>query len=160
MRAGRAILAVVFSVLAGPALAQVPGWSYSPLPAEGDRASMGCDREAGPEAFTCLAVRCEDDYLAGVHVHSSRAQGDAGHWEMNIDRENRLSLAMPSEAPYGARFLEDGEWLLERIRHGGYVILRHTDDTESGFAFIDLAGSFRAVHEALAFCAPRLPASE
>ena len=159
-QAGLRRLALTFLALsfAAPVSAQSPGWRYSPLPGEGDRASMGCDREASADAFTCIAVRCEADYGTGVHVHSMREGGDAGAWEITIDRETRILAAAPSDAPYGARFFEDGEWLLDRIRHGGFAIMRHVEDEDAPFAFIDLTGSFYAINAALAYCAPRLPA--
>lgn len=150
---------IVAMTITAPALAQAPGWSYSPLRGEGDRATLGCDRDATEQDFACMAVRCEDDFSVGVYVHTSRQGGDAGRWEMTVDRENHTAEARTSEAPYGARFTpEDAEWLEERLRHGAFVYLRHVEDTQEAFRFIDLTGSFYAINRALAFCAPRVPA--
>lgn len=143
-----------------PAFAQVPGWGFSTLPGEGDRAAMGCDRDASAEAFSCLAVRCEDDFTVGVHVHTSRKEGDGGIWEMTLDREARSFRAEPSDAPYGARFVEGADFLLDRIRHGTFIYLRHSANPEAPFAFIDLSGSMRAISEALYWCAPRVVPDE
>lgn len=146
-------------LLAMPAAAHQSGWSYSPLAGEGDRAALGCARDSTPEDYACLAVRCEDDYTIGVHIHAARPDGDAGLWQMTLDREDRSFVAAPDPAPYGARFgKDDAEWLLERLRHGSFVYLRHAEDTEAPFRFIDLTGSLAAIDTALYWCAPRVPA--
>lgn len=143
-----------------PVAGQQPGWHYSPLPGEGDRASMGCARGSNLEGFTCLAVRCEPDFTTGIHVYSSRPQGDRGSWEMTLDRETRTLSTTPDETPYGARLDDVDGWLLDGLRHGTFVYLRHSDDMEGAFAFIDLSGSFRSIAEALQWCAPRVPRSD
>jgi len=152
-RLGAALLILALSGLS--ATGQEPGWHYSHLPGEGDRASMGCARDSTPDDYACLAVRCEDDHSVGVYVHSTRSGGDAGRWEMTVDRENRIAPAEPSAAPYGARFSADSDWLLDRLRHAGFVYLRHSGDTQAPFRVIPLRGSMRAITEAVAFCAPR-----
>ena len=156
----RAAGLIAFLVLAQPASAQTGGWHFSPLPGEGDRAAMGCARDATPENFTCLVVRCEDDFSTGVHVHSSRFGGGAGTWEMTLDRENRSFVAEKSDTPYGARISEGADLLLDRLRHGTFVYLRHSADEHAPFAFIDLSGSMQTIAEALYWCAPRVPPTE
>lgn len=146
----------ILLLLIAPAPGQEPGWHYSPLPGEGDRATLGCDREATRDDFTCLAVRCEDDFSVGVHVHTSRRHV-LGRWDMTIDRENASVVAEAAEGPYGGRFHNKAEWLLERISQGTFIYLRHAEDSEGAFAYIDLSGSLYAVNRALAFCAPRVP---
>ena len=153
------ILAFALALLTAPVAAQQPGWHYSPLPREGDRATLGCDRDATPEAFTCLAVRCEDDYSTGIHVHTSRADV-LGTWAMTLDRETASFVAEESDAPYGGRFIARSDWLLDRIKQGTFIYLRHVEDREGSHAYIDLGGSLYAVNAALAHCAPRLPAAE
>lgn len=143
-----------------PASAQESGWHYSPLPGEGDRASMGCGRDNTPEAFTCLVVRCEDDFSTGIHIHTSRAAGGGGAWEMTVDRETRVLAAKADGSPYAARFADPDGWLLERLRQGTFVYLRHENDAGAPYVYIDLAGSLAAINEALHWCAPRLPAIE
>lgn len=156
-----AALIVSALLLASPPVAgQQPGWHYSPLPGEGDRASMGCARGSDAEDFTCLVVRCEDDYTTGIHLHASREEGATGAWGMTLDRETRLVDARPDMAPYDARLADPDGWLLDGLRHGSFVYLRHTDDAESASAFIDLTGSLRAIEEALYWCAPRVPPAE
>lgn len=150
-------LILALCLVASPADAREAGWRYSPLPGEGDRATLGCDRDATPDEFTCLAVRCEDDFTTGVYVHTSRPRV-LGEWEMTLDRENATFLAESSEAPYGGRFIAEAEWLLERITQGAFIYLRHAEDQAGSFAYIDLKGSIKAVAGALAFCAPRQPA--
>jgi hypothetical protein len=150
-------LILALCMAATPVAAQQPGWHYSPLPGEGDRAALGCDRHATQDDFVCLAVRCEDDFTTGVHVHTSRP-GKLGLWEMTLDRENASLATEPSGAPYGGQFIKDADWLLERIEQGTFVYLRHADDEAGSFAYIDLTGSLRAINRALAYCAPRVPA--
>jgi hypothetical protein len=149
-------LILALALLAGPAGAQEAGWHYSPLPGEGDRATLGCDREATPDDFVCLAVRCEDDFSTGVHIHTSRREAP-GTWDMTLDRENASFVAEQSDAPYGGRFVEDADWLLERIAQGTFIYLRHAEDESGSFAYIDLTGSLFAINRALAYCAPRVP---
>lgn len=147
---------LALALSATPAVAQEAGWHYSPLPGEGDRATMGCDRNATPENFTCLVVRCEDDWSVGTYVHTSRP-GVLGTWDMTLDRETADFVAEPSPSPYGGRFVERSDWLLERIRQGTFIYLRHVDDIDGSFAYIDLGGSLFAINAALAYCAPRIP---
>jgi hypothetical protein len=154
------VLSLALLLCAAPAMAQTPGWHYSPLPGEGDRASLGCARASTAADFTCLAVRCEDDYSVGVHIYSTRASGDAGRWLMTADREDRALETMTGETPYGAKFADESGWLLDRLRQGTFIYLRHEDDNDVGFAYIDLAGSFHAIEEALYWCAPRALESE
>ncbi len=152
-------LILALALWAPPVLAQNPGWHYSPLPGEGDRASLGCARGSTEEDFTCLAVRCEDDFSIGIHIHASRVSA-GGRWAMTLDREDRVIAAMAGASPYGAKLIDDDGWLLERLRQGTFVYLRPADDEGAGFAYIDLAGSFHAIEEALYWCAPRVPAAE
>ncbi len=144
-------------LLTGPAAAQTPGWHYSPLAGEGDRATLGCDRDSTATDFACLAVRCEDDFSVGLHIHTSRHPDDLGTWEMTLDRENKQVEAVASEAPYGGRIATETEWLLQGLRHGTFIYLRHADDVGGPFRFIDLSGSLYAITAALAWCAPRVP---
>jgi hypothetical protein len=160
MGSHRATGLIACLILAQPVLAQTAGWQFSPLSGEGDRAAMGCARDATPENFTCLVVRCEDDFSTGLHVHSSRFGGDAGTWDMTLDRENRRFIAEESDGPYGARIHEDAEFLLDRLRHGTFVYLRHSGDEHAPFAYIDLSGSMKTIAEALYWCAPRVPPAE
>ena len=145
-------------LIAAPAVAEEPGWHYSPLGGEGDRATLGCNREATADSFTCLAVRCEDDFTVGLYVHSSLPD-DTGRWEMTVDRENRTLVAAPTDTPYGGRFTEDTPWLRERLEQGTFVYLRHEADG-GPFSFISLEGSLYAITGALHWCAPRVPPSE
>jgi hypothetical protein len=153
-------LALFLAAITQPALAIEAGWQVSPLPGEGDRASLGCARDSTDTNFACLAVRCEDDFSVGIHVHTSRAAGHAGTWEMTLDREDRSFAATVVPSPYGARLDDADGFLLDRIRHGAFIYLRHADDREAPFRYIGLSGSFRAIEEALYWCAPRVPAEQ
>jgi hypothetical protein len=141
------------------ATGQEPGWHYSPLAGEGDRASMGCARGSTAEDFVCLVVRCEEDFSTGLYVHASRPQNRVGAWEMTLDREARTLQAREDGAPYGVRLEDTDGWLLDGLRHGTFVYLRHADDTGADFEFIDLGGSFQSIAEALYWCAPRVEQS-
>ena len=147
-------LAVMYG-LTTPALSQEPGWHYSPLPGEGDRAALGCNREATAEAFACLAVRCEDDYSIGLHIHTSRPDGDRGRWLLTIDREVGLTVdAQASTAPYSARVDGDAAELIDGLKNGGLVYLDSADGAVS--AQISLSNSLAVINRALFFCAPRV----
>ncbi len=115
---------------------------------------MGCDGKASADDFTCLVVRCADDFTITVHPYSSQ-QKPAGIWQITVDREARQIQALPDETPYGAHFAEDSDWLLDRLRHGTFAYLRHEADANWGFAHIDLNGSFQSIAQALYWCAPR-----
>lgn len=152
-------LALLFALCAGPAVAQSEGWHYSHLPGEGDRASIGCASGSTSQTYTCIAVRCEDDFTVGLHLHTSRAGGAAGRWGLTVDRE-RASIETEGPSLYGAKIADPDNWLLERIEQGTFIYIQHADDEGGDFAHISLAGSYRAIREALYFCAPRTGADE
>jgi hypothetical protein len=151
---------MVLTLLGQPVFAQEPGWHFSPLPGEGDRASLGCARESTATDFTCLAVRCEDDFSTGIHLYASRPGGAIGTWVLTLDREDHRIEAVNDPGPYSASVPDPDGWLLERLRHGTFIYLRHADDPEGGFAYVDLGGSYQAIAEALYWCAPKRPATE
>ena len=147
--------------LASPALAQEAGWHYSPLAGEGDRAALGCSYGAGPQSFTCLAVRCEDDFSVGVHIHTSRPGGDAGRWVLEFDKEGERFpvTAVAGDSPYHARIEGDVAPILAGLRNAGLVYL----DPEGGPPIdraISLSGSLYAINQALYFCAPKAPSGD
>lgn len=150
------ILTLALALCTLPASAQQPGWSYSPLPGEGDRAALGCGRESSSDAFACLAVRCEDDFSTGIHIHTSRAQGDAGRWAITIDKETRWFDAEPAQ-PYGARLSGELAWVLHNLANGAVAYLQPEDGSPMPDNHIALDGSLYAINRALAFCAPRVP---
>jgi hypothetical protein len=155
------IAAVLGSLLlATPALSQQSGWSYSPFPGEGDRATLGCSRGATATEFTCLAVRCEDDFTAGIHIHTSRPGGDTGSWVIEFDKEGERFpvTAAPDGTPYNARLSGDIEAILDRLKNAGLVFLDPPDGASIDQG-IPLTGSLYAINKALYFCAPRTPPS-
>ena len=159
MGSHRAAGLIAMLVLSTPAVAQMPGWQFSFVPGEGDRAAMGCARDATAESFACLAVRCEDDFSTGIHIHTSRAQGDAGIWAITVDKQTRSFTALPGP-PYGGRLTGDTAWVLDNLRNGAVAYLEPDDDTPMPANHIALDGSLYAINHALAWCAPRLPANE
>jgi len=140
-----------------PAGAQEAGWHYSPLPGEGDRAALGCAQGSDAQDFTCLAVRCEDDFSVGLHIHSSRPGGDAGKWNLDVDKESFEIATTGSAAPYSARVSGDVTTLIERLRHGVVAYLDPAAGPPVTRNGIPLAGSLHAIHQALYFCAPKVP---
>lgn len=148
----KAVLVLV--VLAVPAMAQEPGWHYSPLRGEGDRATLACAAGSDATSYTCLAVRCEDDFSVGLHVHTSRPGGDAGAWRLDVDKESFEVTATSTNAPYGARVAGDVETLLDRLRHGSVAYLDPLDGPPVAQNGISLAGSLYAINQALYYCAP------
>lgn len=155
-----ALCVALFLGAATPALAQQAGWHYSPLPGEGDRATLGCSYGATPETFTCLAVRCEDDFTVGIHIHTSRPEGDAGAWVLEFDREmQRFPVtAIADGSPYGARIGGDIAPILQNLKDAGLVYLDPAGSPPISRA-ISLSGSLRAINQALYFCAPRTPSA-
>jgi hypothetical protein len=143
-------------LLAPAAAAQEAGWQYSPLPGEGDRATLGCALGSTPETYTCIAVRCEDDYSTGVHIHTSRPESDAGRWAITIDKETRTFEAEAAE-PYGARLVGDYSWVLDNLANGAVAYLEPERGSGMPANHIALDGSLYAINAALAFCAPRVP---
>lgn len=144
---------------AAPTGAQEAGWNYSPLPGEGDRASLGCALNSTPELFACLAVRCEDDFSIGVHIHTGRSAGDIGDWRITIDKEERGFAAIADGAPYGARIDGDIDWVLDGLRNGATAYIHPVDGAALVLNSIPLSGSLHAINSALAFCAPRVRAA-
>jgi hypothetical protein len=153
----------VFTLLCAlaPALAaQEPGWSYSPLGGEGDRATLGCALGSTPQAYACLAVRCEDDFTVAAYVHTSRPEGDLGEWLVTVDKEERAFVAGASATPYGGRLEGDVDWLLDNLRHGATAYIHPRSGEPLPINSITLSGSLRAITLALAYCAPRASAPE
>jgi hypothetical protein len=147
---------LILALLVLPAAAQEPGWHYSPLPDEGDRATLGCALGSTPERYACIAVRCEDDYSTGVHIHTSRPESDAGRWAITIDKETRSFDAEAAE-PYGARLVGDYSWVLDNLANGAVAYLEPEAGSGMPANHIALDGSLYAINAALAFCAPRVP---
>lgn len=154
-RTQRVLIAIL--ALTAHAVAQQAGWHYSPLAGEGDRAALGCALNSTPQTFACVAVRCEDDFTIGVHIHTSRPQGDAGKWAITVDKETRMFTAEVS-APYGARLKGDFSWVLYNLTHGAVAYLEPGDGSAMPANHIALDGSLYAISAALAYCAPRIPA--
>lgn len=155
-RTQKLTLWLALTLCAPPAMAQQAGWHYSPLSGEGDRAAMGCALDSTPEIFACVVIRCEDDFSTGVHIHTSRPDGDAGRWAITIDKETRSFDAEASE-PYGARLVGDFAWVLDNLRNGAVAYLEPETGTNMPANHIALDGSLYAINRALAFCAPRTP---
>lgn len=149
--------ALAWGLVAAPASAQQAGWHYSPLPGEGDRAALGCSYGATADSFTCLAVRCEDDYSVGLHIHTSRFDGDAGQWVLEFDREmQRFPVtSVVDGSPYGARIEGDVAPILQNLKDAGLVYLDPANGPPISRA-ISLSGSLLAINQALYFCAPRV----
>jgi hypothetical protein len=150
----RALIAALL-LLAHPVAAQQPGWTYSPLPGEGDRAAMGCSLRATAQLHACVAVRCEDDFSVGIHIQTSRPQGDVGAWAITIDKETR-PFAAEASGPYGARIAGDVSWLRHNLAHGAIAYLEPLDGLGVPDNHIALDGSLYAINLALAYCAPRV----
>jgi hypothetical protein len=159
-RGMRRVLAPAFLAMLAfattPAPAQEAGWHFSPLPGEGDRAALGCTYGSTPARFACLAVRCEDDFSIGLHIHTSRDGGDIGRWDLEFDKEGQHFpvTAVVDGAPYGARIEGDVGPLLEQLKNAGLVYLDPQDGLPIDRA-ISLSGSLTAINRALFFCAPR-----
>jgi hypothetical protein len=149
---------IAVGLLAGAASAQEVGWHYSPLPGEGDRAALGCALNSTPETFACIAVRCEDDFSTGVHIHTSRPEGDAGTWAVTVDKETHSFVAEAAE-PYGAQLVGDYAWVLDNLRNGAVAYLQPEDGSPMPANHIALDGSLYAIAKALAYCAPRTPSA-
>jgi hypothetical protein len=145
----RALSCLLACGLAAAASAQEPGWHYSPLAGEGD-----CAAGSGATHYTCLAVRCEDDFSVGLHVHTSRAGGDTGAWSLDVDKESFEIEAAADGSPYGARVSGDVTTLLDRLRHGYIAYLDPVAGAPVARNGITLAGSLYAINQALYFCAP------
>ena len=152
---GRGVVALL--LLIAPALAQQAGWHYSPLPGEGDRAAMGCSYGADATGYSCLVVRCEDDFSVGLHIHTSRADGDAGAWRLEFDDVDRTSFPVTAAAdgsPYHARIAGDVAPIIQALKDNGLVYL----DPAAGLPIdraISLSGSLYVINQALFFCAPK-----
>jgi hypothetical protein len=148
----------VVVALAAPTLAQESGWHYSPLPGEGDRAAMGCTYGSTPEKHACLVVRCEDDFTVGLHIQTSRPEGDVGKWHIEFDKgDPRVDVTTVADgSPYDARIEGDVGPLIEALKNGAVVYL----DPASGPPLeraISLSGSLYVINQALYFCAPKVP---
>lgn len=149
-----AALMLLLPIAASPR-AQEAGWHFSPLPGEGDRATLGCALGSTPQVFACLAVRCEDDFSTGAYIYTSRPQGDAGNWNITIDKQTRAFPAVAG-SPYGGRLSGDVAWVLDNLRNGAVAYLQPADGSPVPANHIPLDGSLYAINHALAWCAPRV----
>ncbi|MGV8951539.1 MAG: hypothetical protein ACOH2M_10595 [Cypionkella sp.] len=141
-----------------PAQAQEAGWHYSPLPGEGDRATLGCASGSSPQDYACIAVRCEDDFSVGFYLHTTRREGDAAPWAIDVDKDHGQFVAtLDSDAPYGARIAGDLVWLRDGIEQGAVAYLQPLTGQPLQRGVIPLGGSLAAITQALAYCAPRGP---
>lgn len=161
LRRWRATLAAALALAPGlmaSAWAQEAGWHYSPLPGEGDRAAMGCAHGSTPALYSCIVVRCEDDFSVGAHIHTSRHGGDTGRWRIEFDKGDPAFDvdAIADTSPYGARIVGDVEPVLVGLKTLGLVYLAPLDGAEIDQQ-IGLGGSLKAITEALYYCAPRVP---
>ena len=154
MRAAAGVAALL--LFAPAALAQEVGWHYSPLNGEGDRATLGCAYGSTAANFTCLAVRCEDDFSVGLYIHTSRPGGDAGRWRLTVDEE-QLDLTAVDASPYHALVTGGAAAGIDRIRNGAVAYLHPLDGAPVPSEAIPLTGSFAAIGGALYYCAPRVP---
>jgi hypothetical protein len=148
-----ALIALLF---ASPTLGQTPGWQYSPLSGEGDRATLGCSLKSTSHSYVCMAVRCEDDFSTGVYVHTNRPIRDVGGWHVTIDKETKF---YPSEVDeiYSARLVGQLDWVLDYLAQGAVAYLQPEDGSPLPDNQISLQGSLYAITSALSFCAPRRP---
>lgn len=153
------LVAVTSLAAAVPAAAQRAGWHYSPLPGEGDRAAMGCALESDASTYACLAARCEDDFSVGLYVHTSLGPADIGPWRITVDKEERAFVGEATVAGYGARLTGDTDWLLDGLKQGAAAFLEAGGRASVPENFIPLDGSLYTINRALAYCAPRMPAS-
>ena len=146
-------------LLMAPVQAQEAGWHYSPLPGEGDRATLGCASGSTPENYACLAVRCEDDFEVGLHIYTSRPGGDAGRWLIEFDKEGeRFEVdAKADGSPYHARAEGDVAPLIEALKNGAIAYLDPIAGQEVPKNGIPLDGSLYVINQALYFCAPKVP---
>ena len=144
-------------LLMAPVRAQEAGWHYSPLPGEGDRATLGCASGSTPENYACLAVRCEDDFGVGLHLYTSRSEGDAGDWIVDIDEDAHAVSAQADGGPYGARITGDTATLRDGLEQGAVAYPQPKTGAPLELAVIPLGGSLTAINRALAYCARRVP---
>ncbi|MFD1941478.1 hypothetical protein [Paradevosia shaoguanensis] len=156
------LLAWVVLVLMSAAAAsgEEPGWHFSPLAGEGDRAALGCTVDSTNVSFTCLAVRCADDFSVALHLHTSRAGGPAGRWELTFDRQNFPAIAVPDTSPYGSRLEGDVAGIIEAIEQGETGYIEPVDGSRGNSSRLPLSGSLQAIRQALYFCAPRTEAGQ
>ncbi|MDB5535587.1 MAG: hypothetical protein JWQ65_462 [Devosia sp.] len=153
----REAIIVAALLLVAPAQAQEAGWHYSPLPGEGDRAAIGCASGSTAKNYACVAVRCEDDFGVGLHLYTSRSEGDAGDWIVDIDEDAHPVSAQTETGPYGASITGDTTALRDGLEQGAVAYLQPKTGVPLALAVIPLSGSLAAINRALAYCAPRAP---
>ena len=156
------LLAWVVLVLMSTAAAagEEPGWHFSPLAGEGDRAAMGCTLDTTSVSYTCLVVRCADDFSVALHLHTSRAGGPAGRWELTFDRQTFPTIAVPDASPYGARIEGDVAGIIEAIEQGATGYIEPVEGARGNSSRLPLKGSLQTIRQALYFCAPRTEAGQ
>ncbi len=150
---------ILLAVLVIPSFAygQEAGWHYSPLPDEGDRASLGCASQSTPEDYACLAVRCEDDFSHALYVYASAPAIPGTSWRLTIDEIVYELSTEKGPGPYGLRISGDVTEIIDALKNGALAYIELSGVPEAAAHAIPLDGSFYAINEAFAFCAPRNP---
>ena len=144
-----------------PAAAQEAGWSYSPLPGEGDRAALGCDTHADSTTFFCLAVRCEDDGRLGIYAYASEAPHFVGRWRLQVDDTVHPVTGLPQwmSSPYSARIADPGDGFIERLVDdliaGGAALMEFRTQGEYQGVPLTLSGTTRWVGGTRIACEPQ-----
>lgn len=156
----RKTVIVAALLLMAPVQAQEAGWHYSPLPGEGDRAALGCASGSTPQTYACIVVRCEDDFSVGLHLYTSRSEGDVGDWVVDIDEDVHPVSTQTDAGPYGATITGDTTTLRDGLEQGAAAYLQPKSGAPLKLAVIPLSGSLATITQALAYCAPRVPKAE
>jgi hypothetical protein len=102
-------------------------------------------------------VRCEDDFGVGLHLYTSRREGDIGDWIVDIDEDAHPVSAQTDAGPYGARIAGDIQALRDGLEQGAVAYLQPQTGAPLELAVIPLSGSLNTINRALAYCAPRVP---
>jgi hypothetical protein len=153
-------VAILAPMLLSAVAAREPGWSYSRLPGEGDRAAAGCTTASDEGQFACLVVRCEDDFTVGIYVDTHLDDLGVGEWQIGVDKVEMIFTAVHTNSPYDAKLLGDTAWLLDGLKQGAVAYLLPSTFRIPDSGLIQLQGSLLEINSALSHCAPREPRPE
>ena len=157
----RQIARATFSVIALAATAAAvvaqDAWQPSPFPGEEDLAVMGCSDSTNEEAWSCLAVRCENDWSLGLYAELTNLTLD-GEFTLVVGEESFPVSGRTQEQsiPYNNRL--DGEIpdILAAMKSAEAVVIDRPDDPlNPGFDTIPLRGAADAITALEARCTQR-----
>jgi hypothetical protein len=150
----RALLSAIALAAATTAAVAQDFWQPSPFPGEEDLAVMGCSDSTNEEAWSCLAVRCENDWSLGLYTELTNLTLE-GEFTLVVG-EVRFPVSgrmQEQSVPYSNRLDGDVSAIVAAMKAAEAVVIdRPRDPLNPGFDTIPLRGAAEAISALEARC--------